>query len=609
MAPTTEEIVELFRQRKKALDPRIARMGQVRDAIEGLLDIPLPELDRNEKPMTANLMEVGLSQGAQRVSSTMPDVRCQPLRPGIELSERKARDRRSAILGWWTMNRLGLIQRKRSRWFLAYACAPVIIRRNLKRSIPQWQERDPLTAFPPPGHELTPPDCIFAFEKTLHWLRAEHPDAAAMIAKGPSPSPDDRYVILEYADDEVFVLVALGRSNSIADGDVNWRSQAPADGGGRPYVELARDMNLARICPVVVPGRICLDRPTGQFDGLVGLYWWQSRIMALEGIAMERDIFQDEWFIGRPGENPQITVMADGREGVVGEASGGVFDRPGTRSNIPAYQTMDRIERAMRLTGGIPAEYGGESTSNIRTGRRGGQVLSAAVDFGIQEAQTIFEASLEEENIRAIAIDRAYFGSRVKSFYFSWNGKSGRGTYTPNDTFETDENTVAFSFPGADLNQLIISSGQSIGMGTMSKHRGMELDPRIDDPDLEHARVQGEALEEALLGSLQQAAAGGTLAPADLARIVELRTAKRMPLFEAVMKVQKEAQARQASAGPPGSPEAPVDPNSPEAQPGLAAPGAGAEAGTMPAPPADLGDLALLQKRLIQPQHAAAAGV
>lgn len=603
---TTEAIVELYRQRRKALDPRIQRMGQVRDAIEGLLDIPLPELDRNEKPMVANLMEIGLSQGSQRISSTMPDVRCQPLRPGIQLSEQKARDRRAAILGWWSMNRLGIIQRHRSRWFLAYACAPVIIRANLKRSIPKWQERDPLTAYPPPGNELCPPDCIFAFEKTLHWLTQEHPDAAAVLAKGPRPNLDDRYTILEYADDECFVLVALGRSTAAGNDDNHWRDQIPGGAGGRPFVELARDDNLARVCPVVVPGRICLDRPTGQFDGLIGLYWWQSRIMALEGIAMERDIFQDEWFIGRPGENPQITVMADGREGIVGEASGGVFDRPGTRSNIPAYQTMDRIERAMRLSGGVPAEYGGESSSNVRTARRGGQVLSAAVDFGIQEAQTIFEASLEEENIRAIAVDKAYFGSRVKSFYFSWNGKSGRGTYTPDDTWETDENTVAYSFPGADLNQLIISTGQSIGMGTMSKHRGMELDPRIEDPDLEHARVQGEALEEALLASLQQP---GAATPVDMARIVELRTTKRMPLFQAVQQTQKEAQARQASAGPPGTPAGPTDPNSPEAQPGIAPAGAGAEAGTTAPPPQDLDNLARMQMLLRRPQHAAATPV
>lgn len=604
MALTTEQIVDLYRQRKKVLDPRITRMTEVRDAVEGLLDIPLPELGRNERPMVANLMDIGLSQGSMRIASTLPDVRCQPLRPGIQKSEQLARDRRAAILGWWSMNRLGLIQRKRSRWFLAYACAPVIIRRDKRRSIPAWKERDPLTAFPPPGDELCPPDCIFAFEKTLGWLRSEYPAQTAMLRQGANPSPDDRYTIVEYADDEILVLVAVGRVNP--DGDHHRDMTVP---GGRPFVELARDTNLARICPVVVPGRICLDRPTGQFDGLIGLYWWQSRIMALEGIAMERDIFQDEWFIGRPGENPQIITPADGREGIVGEASGGVFDRPGTRSNIPAYQTMDRIERAMRLTGGVPAEYGGESASNIRTGRRGGQVLSAAVDFGIQEAQTIFEAALEEENVRAVAIDKAYFGQRRKSFYFSWNGKEGRGEYTPDDVWETDENTVRYSFPGADLNQLIISSGQSIGMGTMSKRRGMELDPRIEDPDLEHARVQSEALEEALLSSLQQAAAGGTLPPADLARIVQLRVASHMPLPEAVMKVHDEAQRRQASTGPPGSPEGAAAPGSPEAQPGIAAAGQGAEAGTMAPPPGDLQDLSQLQMLLRRPQHAAAVPV
>ncbi|NCV60837.1 MAG: hypothetical protein EBW52_05455, partial [Betaproteobacteria bacterium] len=40
----------------------------------------------------------------------------------------------------------------------------------------------------------------------------------------------------------------------------------------------------------------------------------------------------------------------------------------------PGYKTdtaLDRLERQERLEGSIPAEFGGESASNIRTGRRG----------------------------------------------------------------------------------------------------------------------------------------------------------------------------------------------------------------------------------------------
>jgi hypothetical protein len=113
----------------------------------------------------------------------------------------------------------------------------------------------------------------------------------------------------------------------------------------------------------------------------------------------------------------------------------------------------------------------------------------------------------------------------------------------------------------------------------MSKYRFMEIDPMVDDPEREHARIVTEGLEQSLLQGLQTMAAQGALPPSDLARIMKLVSDGRKSLAEAVDQVQKEAQRRQASSGPPGTPEAPAAPGSPEAQPGIAAPGAGAEAG------------------------------
>ena len=40
-----EEIVGLYRQRREAMMPAIARMGEIRDLYQGDYVIPLPELD------------------------------------------------------------------------------------------------------------------------------------------------------------------------------------------------------------------------------------------------------------------------------------------------------------------------------------------------------------------------------------------------------------------------------------------------------------------------------------------------------------------------------------------------------------------------------------
>ena len=103
----------------------------------------------------------------------------------------------------------------------------------------------------------------------------------------------------------------------------------------------------------------------------------------------------------------------------------------------------------------------------------------------------------------------------------------------------------------------------------MSKRSFMAIDPLVDDPEFEHDTVIAEQLEQALLSSVQQQAAEGIIPAADLARIMELVRNNKLELAEAVEKVQKEAQERQAEVVPA---------DSPAAQPGLSAPGMGIEA-------------------------------
>lgn len=575
---TPEEVVQLYYSRRRVYSKRLARMEELRQAYSGDLDIPLPELDRTEKPMVANLIAQGLDGAAMRVASTMPNVRCPPTKPGFSNSEKAAELRRNIILGYWEANRLPLIQRKRARWLMGYASAPVMIRPDPLRRVPVWQERNPMTALPPPGDDLDPVNMIFSFKKPLAWLRRIYPDSIGQLELGSHPSEvsgDTQITIVEYADCDWICQVALGLAPS--DGEfVPMGSLHPRQ--GRPWVEIEWQPNLAGICPVVNPTTIGLDEPVGYYDGLIGLYWWQSKLMALGGIAAQRDVFPDEWEVENPNDSMQVEVEADGLAGIRGRIKGGTIQQ---LHATPGQQTMGMLnvmERNMRLTGGIPAEMTGESPTNVRTARRGAQILSSAIDFRIQECQSIFEAALEEENKRAIAVDKAYFGDQKKAFYVSWNGQRAQGDYVPGDALDTDNNQVRFSFAGTDANELVVAAGQRIGMETMSHHRFMEIDPYIDDPELEKQRIIAEGLDRALLQSIQAGVANGTIPPADAARISQLVLEGRLPLFEAVQVVQREAQERQAPDLEP------VEPGAPEAQPGLAAPGAGAEAGTIPGP-------------------------
>jgi hypothetical protein len=234
------------------------------------------------------------------------------------------------------------------------------------------------------------------------------------------------------------------------------------------------------------------------------------------------------------------------------------------------------LERQERLEGAIPAEFGGESGTNIRTGRRGESILAATIDFRVQEAQAIFESSLLEEDRVAIAIEKAYWGSQTKSFYLGGR-KAGITDYTPNKLWETDFHYVTYPAAGSDVNALIVGLGQRLGTGLMSKESAREADPLITDPEFEKDRIVAESLESALLASIQQQAAdpNGPYQPDDLAYIVQQVKSNKMELAEAIQAAQKRAQERQAT---------PVEPGAPEAMPGLATPGMGAEQPVGPAP-------------------------
>jgi len=577
---SVEEIVDLYRQRVTAQGPILSQMRQVRQLANGDVVVPLNELDRNTKSSVANLLVQGLDQMSMRVSSTMPVPYFPALREGSDRSMQMARDRKRAMLSIWDQNRMNMKMRRRARHLLAYSNSPIYIKPNFDKRIPEWQLRNPLDTFPAPVSDIdnpVPDNVIFSYSRTYAWLTQNFGPMINGTLRVGQPQPDDMFTVLEYVCETEVVTLVMGYE----------KERDPISGSayfGSPSVELSRVSNRTGMPLVIVPQRITLDKPHGQFDGLLGMYYTRARLQALTEIAIERGIFPDEYLIARPGENPEIIQIADGKTGQLGVVKGGDIQ---IQQSNPGYKTdtaLDRLERQERLEGAIPAEFGGESGTNIRTGRRGDSVLAATVDFRVQEAQEIFASSMIEEDKIAIAIEKAYWGASSKSFFMPGMG-GGIKDYTPNKLWETDFHYVAYSAAGSDVNSLIVGLGQRLGTGLMSKESAREADPLISDPELEKDRLVSEGIEAALLSSIQTQAAdpNGPYQPDDLAYIAMQVASNKMSLSEAIMAAQKRAQERQAAQVPAGSPEA---------QPGLSAPGMGMEAGMGgPAGPPQLGDL------------------
>ena len=248
---------------------------------------------------------------------------------------------------------------------------------------------------------------------------------------------------------------------------------APPYSAGSPFAEIMRVPNRADICPVVIPKRTSLDMPLGKFDGMTGMYQAQARLMALSLIAVQRSVFVKEWLVGRPGELPEVLVEANPEDGRTGVVTGGVLQPLPVSPPQVAMQMSEQLASEQRQQGGLPTELGGESPTNVRTGKRGSDIMSAQIDFPIQEAQTLLARSKEAENVIAIAQSKAYYGNKTVSFYVrKMQGGRGKVSYTPNDTFDTDVNFVDYPNAGSDANQLTVLLGQLLSRRRCRSTRG-----------------------------------------------------------------------------------------------------------------------------------------
>lgn len=580
---TVEKIVQLYHQRKTRLMPLHARMAEIRDQYNGEVSVPLPELDKNERAAVANLITQGLDQMAMRVASTVPAITYVPLRPGNERSEEYARIRRLANYGWWQANRFDRKQRKRSRWLIGYAAAPVLIRPDFRRQIPMWQLTDPLCTYPAPmadPDDICPTDAIVAYRRNLAWLQDNYPAQSRQLELGKDPSPDAELDVLEYIDSDEHVLVAVGRPPETAPSR-GWDTGRQGTAPGLPFVQLERFANRVGRCTLVYPSRPSLERPTSQFDGMPAVYRMQARAMALWMISAERAIFPDTWFISRPNETVDVIELPDGRAGIPGRVKGGDLREVTSGPPPQTGNIIDMLERNQRVTAGISSDFGGENPSNVRTGRAGEQLLSATVDYWVQEAQETLGLAYQEENRLAVAVARGYFGDSPKSFYVSWKGSKGPVDYTPNVHFENDNQVVSWPHAGSDVNSLIIGLGQRLGLDEISVQTAQELDPYIDDAEEERRRLAAQSVDKAFMASIDQAVAGGQVGPLELSKFAK-KVLSGTDKFQAWNEIHEEIQQQQAQAQQTpdqGGPE----PGSPEAQPGLMAPGQQAALG-LPAP-------------------------
>ena len=453
---TFDEIVGIIRQRQDAQSPLLERMLEVKERYNGEYVIPLPSMENEPvlPPLTPALIAENIDAVAQRASSVMPFIGC----PAIDQSkERGVRSReyadirRRALAATWYSSKYKLKMRRAYRHLAGYATSCLVVTPDFEKGVPRIDIRDPLGVYPEPKayEDVEPPrNCGFVYGKSGDWLRAHYP-AARQENGGPVASDDNArqelWDVCEWVDSEHIVIGIMGPRYNHYNQTYPYHSVQK---------ELSRARNKSGMPCIITPGRVSLDKIASSVSNVVGIVDLMSKMMALEILAQEKAIFPDRYIIGRSGQVPMIVggEWKDGREGEVNvlldaESIGELRSTPDPSTNI----AIDRLERNARISTGTVPQIGGETYGALRTGRGIDSLMGAALDPRIQEMQEIMEAHLPHLNECIFATYEGYFGNKQFSMFTGYAGDFGQVEFTPNEHFETHDNVVSYSIPGADI--------------------------------------------------------------------------------------------------------------------------------------------------------------
>ncbi len=568
---TFEEIVGIIRQRQEAQSPLLERMLDIKERYNGDYVIPLPSMDEEPilPPLTPALISENIDAVAQRAASVMPFIGCPALDPSKERGRRSrqyADVRKRALAATWYQNRFKVKMRRAYRHLAGYATTALCIYPDFELGMPKIEVRDPLGVYPEPQaaeNYDVPRNCGFIYGKSGDWLRANYP-ASRTENGGPVASDENArqelWDVCEWVDAEHIVIGIMGPRYAYHNQSYSYHST---------QLELSRAINRAGMPCVITPGRITLDKIASSVSNVVGMTDLMAKLMALEIIAQEKAIFPDRYIIGRSGQVPMIVggEWKDGREGEVNvlldaEQIGELRSSPDPATNI----AIDRLERNARISTGTVPQIGGESYGALRTGRGIDALMGASLDPRVQELQETMEAHLPYLNECIFACYRGYFDQQKFVTFTGYSGDFGHVEFTPEEHFESFDNVVSHSIPGADVQGTTIQLGQLLQMKGISLNTFRVKHPFVDDPEAEGRRVDEEQLEEAVMAGIQQQAAQGTMPIVYVAKIEKFRKDGH-DIFESIRRADEELRKEQAEEIPE---PAEGQMMAPEAAPGLA---------------------------------------
>lgn len=576
-----EEIVEIIEARRSENTLMINEMIKVKERYHPDYVIPVPEMDDQPDlpPLTPALVANAVDAPALAAAQVQPDIFCPPVDFTVPRHREYARKREHAVKSTWWESKMRLQLYRMFRHMSGYATAGALVRPSYKRGFPIIEIRDPLNTYPEPkaSEDLSRVGNIgFIHGRSASWLRDMFP-ACAVENGGPVAAPgasgQEMWDVVEWWDDEQVVWGVLGPQYQA--GQHHRTNTGPL---GRHF-HLATWVNKIGHCPAVTMPRITLDRVATQVAQNTGIIDFMGRLLMLDMIAAERNVFPDRYIVGERGDMPRVTSnggdWADGRTGVTNILEG--VSKVGEMRSQPDPMTRaayDTLERNYKVSTGQFGAQMGENTSNLRTGRAISEIYGVSVDPRVMELQRIAEHGLAEINESILATWEACWPKDKVRLFAGFAGNRSVDEYQPELHGQGEhKNAVSYTIAGADVQQTTIALGQLFGTDAISLDTFRRKHPYIDDPEVEKRLVDAERIERAMFESLMMRAQNGELPLTYLATVAR-KIIDGESIDKAVAAADEEVREQQASDP---AQDAPPDPALAAQMPGLEALGAGAE--------------------------------
>lgn len=500
---------QVWMERRQRYSERDWRGKRVRDILTGKFDLAFRDIvPPGEEPAVANLVVAAARTHAQRVGK-MPKLNGYSKHNSPSARDR-AEQHEDALME--RLDRAGFpaLLPQAAYWLLCHGFQPFILRADKKMNQAVIDIRDPLSCYPNTvwPHSPRVQDCLFSFQLPLWQLEALYPDAG-------------RYYARKEDVQEVTICEA-----HLPSGTYIYTVEPEA-------IQLDFQENPTGRCNVYIPRDFSPDLDFyGQFDQVIPILIAQAKLMALVMSYTEQQVFAETNVIGEIDSNQGDYAKGPNAVNVIRPAPAASVSKVTNNMSPQVFAELDRLERAVRMSGNMPAQLSGEPVASIATGR-GIEQLTVAVDDNVGHYQSVLGNSLRAILNDIPEFEAAHFGTA--------KGLSKDVEIIPKFQAGAD--------PASNVRLL-----QLQGARILSKTTVRDQTPEVDSPEEEEAMIEAEGLRDALLNNILSQAGNGQADPALVAHLIEQRL-KGVPLETAYQEYQAAAQEALGLQGMPNPAE------------------------------------------------------